>query len=81
MWLCVFATLELSLRDSDPTNQDLEALILAQAVEYQLDFEVDHEVIAFLKTLSCELPLITTFGSADESSPRAKIIVDDYPVL
>jgi hypothetical protein len=40
-----------SLRDSDAMNQGLEALILAQAVEYRLNFEVDHDVIAFLKTL------------------------------
>src|SRR5215469_8661113 len=43
--------LGLSLRDSDTANQSLEALILAQAVEYRLYFQVDHEIIAFLKTL------------------------------
>ena len=32
------------LRDSDAANQGLEALILAQAVEYRLDFEVDHKL-------------------------------------
>src|SRR6516162_4081295 len=47
----VFATLRLSSRDSNATNQGLETLILAQGVEYRLDFEVDHHVVAFLKTL------------------------------
>src|SRR5215469_6829031 len=43
--------LRFSLWDSDVANQSLEALILAQGVEYRLDSEVDHQGVAFLKTL------------------------------
>jgi hypothetical protein len=38
------------LRDSDAADQFLESRVGAQAIEYWFNFEINHQIIAFLET-------------------------------
>jgi hypothetical protein len=38
-----------SLRDSDAADQILESPVGAQAIEYRFNFEIGHQIIAFLE--------------------------------
>jgi hypothetical protein len=41
---------EISLWETDAADQILEVRVGAQAVEYGLNFEMDHQIIAFFKS-------------------------------